>query len=167
MNLKKSYKYDETTINAAKQLYLSYSILSDIIIKTGMTRSSLIYYIPKWREERERIRSEVIDALSDSKKELMFSIARSGLEVLNRSMIELSKSNRVLTPKEMTGISAIIDNLDKIGKLDEGQATEIIKEIKPANVIEMRKLLSNDPFLSIEEVSDAEIVNLIGDGSKP
>ncbi len=156
MSFKKSHKYDDITIEAARQLYLNYTTISDIASRTQMTRASILYYIPKWKEERERAKSEIIDALSDSKRELMYSIARSGLELLNRSMIDLTKSKRMLTPKEMTGIANIIDGLDKITKLDEGRPTEILGEIRPATVVEMRKLLTNDPFLEIE---DARIVS--------
>lgn len=157
MGLKKTYKFDEATLESAKTLYMGYTTLSEITKQSKVPRSALLYYIPKWREERERMKSEVIDALTDSKRDLMYSIAKSGLEILNKSMIELSKSTRTLTPREMTGIAAIIDNLDKITKLDEGKPTQITGELKPANVIEMRKLLLNDPFLS--EIDYVEVVD--------
>lgn len=152
----KRNSYTDEQLEAAKTLYLGYNTLSSISADTKISRASLLYYIPKWREERESLKSEIIDALSDSKKNLMYSIAKNGLEILGKSMEALSKSNRVLTAKEMIGITNIIESLDKITKLDEGNPTEILAEIRPATIVEVRKLLTNDPFL---EVEDAQVID--------
>lgn len=165
--LKKNHKFDEATLTKAKSMYMAFATISDISNATAMPRSSILYYAPKWRDERDRHKNEIIEALTESKRNLMYSIAKAGLEVLNRSMAELSKSKRMLTPREMSGVAAIVDNLDKIAKLDEGKPTEILTEIKPANIVEMRALLNNDPFLQLEEPEYVEISSVPSDAAEP
>ena len=147
-----SKSIDSDILSAAKTLYLKYTPINAIVDSCKIARGTLMYHIPKWREERELLKSEIMDALSDSKRELMSSIAKNGLEVLAKSMQSLAETGRSLTPKEMMGIANIVDSLDKITKLDDGNPTDIIAEIKPASAIEIRKLLSRDPFLEIEDV---------------
>ena len=149
---------DADALALAKTLYLKYTPINSIVDNSKIVRSTLMYHIPRWREERELMKSEIMDALSDSKKELMSSIAKNGLEVLAKSMQELAVTGRALSPKEMLGIANIVDSLDRITKLDNGQATDIIAEVRPASAIEIRKLLSRDPFLELE---DAEIIEEI------
>ena len=167
MKEKKNHKFDEATLAKAKAMYMAFSTISDISTATAMPRSAVLYYAPKWRAERDRNKNEIIEALTDSKRNLMYSIAKAGLEILNKSMVELSKSKRMLTPREMSGIAAIVDNLDKISKLDEGKPTEILTEIKPANIVEMRALLNNDPFLQLEEPEYVEIPSVPSNSAKP
>ena len=147
-----SKSIDSDILSAAKVLYLKYTPINAIVDTCKIARGTLMYHVPKWREERELLKSEIMDALSDSKRELMSSIAKNGLEVLAKSMQSLAETGRSLTPKEMMGIANIVDSLDKITKLDDGNPTDIIAEIKPASAIEIRKLLSRDPFLEIEDV---------------
>ena len=152
-------KVVDKQLELAKVLYLKYTPLNSISLETGMTKSQLVYYIPKWRAERELLKSEVLEALSESKRELMSSIAKNGLEVLAKSMEDLVKRGAALSPKEMSGIAAIVDSLDKITKLDDGNPTEIIAETKPATTIEIRKLLNRDPFLELPETIDDATIN--------
>jgi hypothetical protein len=135
----------------AKAMYMKYEPLSIIEASTGITVSNLKNYSRKWKIERDAIRSEIIHALTESKRALMFSISKNGLEVLAKAMEDLRKGTRQLSPKEMSGIANIINDLDKIVKLDDGNPTDIIAEIKPSSTIEIRKLMAADPFGEIED----------------
>lgn len=149
---------DSDILSAAKTAYLKYTPINSIVETCGIARGTLMYHVPKWREERELLKGEIMDALSDSKRELMSSIAKNGLQILAKSMQSLADGDRSLTPKEMMGIANIVDSLDKITKLDEGTPTDIIAEIKPASAIEIRKLLKKDPFLELEEIEEVVLI---------
>jgi hypothetical protein len=154
----KPIKYNDEQIEAAKELYFNYTPLKEIEEKTGVTVRSVKHYANRyWKEERETRKSDIIEALTESKKGLMFEITKNGLEVLNRAMSDLLKGDRPLTPREMTGIANIINDLDKIHKLDEGNPTDIVADIKPASIVEIKKLIESDPFMEIEDASFEEV----------
>lgn len=149
--------YTDDQFEAARQLYLSYKPLAEIVEKTGMNIHTIKYHIGKrWKEERETKKSEIMEALTESKKSLMFEISKNGLEILANSIKELSASKRPLNPTEMSRIKDIITDLDKIVKLDEGNPTEILASTKPATIVEVRELLKSDPFLEYEEEYEEE-----------
>ena len=153
--MKELVRYSPETLATAKKLYLKYQPLSKICELTGMKLPALKYRLKGWKEERESQKSEIIDALLDSKKSLMYEISKNGLELLNKGMRDLANSDREMTPSDVAKIAGVITDLDKIVKLDEGSPTDIIADIKPATIIEVRALLNQDPFQQIE---DAELI---------
>lgn len=153
-----AYKYSDEAMELARSMYLKYNPLEDIIKASGIPRASILYYIPKWKKDRELQKIEIIEALTDSKRGLMSTIAKHGLEILARSIQGLNDSKQILEPKEMSKIADIIDSLDKITKLDSGAPTEILAEIKPATIIEIQQLMNKDPFAErIDYVEHEEI----------
>jgi DNA-binding transcriptional ArsR family regulator len=147
-------KTSQEQFDLMRQMYYGYKPIAEIVKATGVKRPTVMFHIKKWKEDRELRKHEIVAALTDSKRELMSSIAKNGLEALAASMEYLNSNKKVLSLKEMQSVAQIIDSFDKITKLDDGNPTEILAEIKPSSTIEIRKLLKNDPFLGIE---DAEI----------
>lgn len=145
-------------LEKSKEMYLKGYPLREIMETTTISKSTIYYHIPKWREERELNKNEIIAALSENKKTLLSEVIKNGLDVLAHSMKELKKSNEALTAKEMVGLSNVITNIDKIIKLDQGDPTNITENKKPATVLEIKEMLRKaDPFLELEE--DAEVTN--------
>ena len=156
MSKNPTVNYTDEQFELAKQMYLAYKPLADIVAKSGMNIHTVKYHVGKrWKEEREFKKSEIVEALTESKKSLMYEISKHGLEILANSIKDLSSSKRPLNPTEMSRIKDIITDLDKIVKLDEGNPTEILADTRPATIVEVRELLKKDPFLELEE---AEVV---------
>jgi len=158
-------KYTDEQLEVAKKLYMAYKPAKDIVEISGVKKSSIHYYIKtKWLQEREDNKSELLKTFTERKKSLMASIASNGLEILAKAMENLKDVNRPLSANEIKSISTIVSELDKISKLDEGNPTEILAEIKPATTIEIRELLNNDPFLQ-GEIEDANFKDIDNDDS--
>lgn len=154
-------KYNPETLEAARQLYLRYTPWKDIEEKTGViVRDIKRYSHNKWRHDRQALKSELIETALESKKHLLMSIGKCGLEItseaLNKLLEEIREGRRLLTPTEIKSISQVVSSFDTIVKLDDGQATERKEIIKPASIIEIKKMI-NDPFLEIEDASFKEV----------
>lgn len=146
-------------VELAKQMYLRYEPWSKIIEKTGLSRHSINQYATnKWREERDAQRSDIIEAMTESKRGILLSINKHGLEIVDKAIQQLKddvvSGAKKLSVMEIDKVQSIITNFDKIVKLDDGEATERHEVIKPASIEELQKVL-NDPF--IEPVEYKEI----------
>lgn len=147
-------KYTDEQLSNAKDLYMKYTPWQSIQDTTGVEVNNIRAYSAEWKKERDLLKSELIENVLESKRSLLMSIAKYGLEIVERGLKDLLASDKPLTARELANIANIIDNFDKIVKLDDGQATERTEVIIPASIIELKKLM-NDPFLMIDE---AEIV---------
>ena len=157
----KPIKYEEAQVAAAREMYLRYVPLKRIEEATGIILGTIRYYADsKWRKEREAAKSDLIDALSDSKRVLFTKIVAYGLDTLANSLQKLKEDDVALSPKEMSAISGIITDIDKIVRLDEGNPTEILANTKPTTIIELKKrLTAADPFAEIEDADYTELSN--------
>lgn len=150
-------KFTKEQVEKARQLYLRYTPWQKITEITGLPENNIKKYAnDHWRNERAALKSELMESALESKRGLLLSIAKHGLEIIEKGLQDLLSSNRVLTPKELQNIAGIVENFDKIVKLDDGQATERTEVIQPASVIELKKLI-NDPFMQIEDATYEEI----------
>lgn len=151
----KSRTYEKDQIEAAKKLYMEFKLVPQIAESTGMKGDAIKYYIKNgWFAEREAIQSEIINAMTDSKRNDLIEITSHGLTFLKKSLQKLTKDAEVNpSPGLLKTISTIVFEINKIKALDDGMATEIVGEIKPSSVVEIRELLKKDPFH--EEIEDA------------
>lgn len=149
-------KYDEKTIKSAKEMYFQYLPYKDILKSTGMTLGALQHYASKyWRREREQFKGELLELMSERKAHFFSEISRYGLEIVLRGLKERVEAGATPTPKEMQAIMSVLNDIDRITRLDRGDPTEIVEEHKPATIVELREALSKDPFGAIE---DAELI---------
>lgn len=122
---------------------------------TGIKYKSLLYYIGKdWKPEREARNSELVEALSESKRTDLLEITKYGLTYLKEALKTIQ--GMPPTPALLKTISTIVFEINKIKALDEGKPTEILAELKPASIIEVRQLLTADPFMEIEHAQIIE-----------
>lgn len=142
-------------------MYLEGNQLKKIIKETGIKQDSLKYHIKKgWKAEREAIRSELVDAMSEEKRVDLIEITSYGLTFLKQTLKKLVEdANTNPTPGLLKTISTIVFEINKIKALDEGNPTEILAEIMPASNIEIRELINKDPFAQIEEAELLEEKN--------
>jgi hypothetical protein len=156
--------YPETTLAKARELYLQHTPLKKICEESGMKLDALKYHIgKKWKQERNLRRSELIDSMTEAKVVDLVEITKYGLTFLKNSLKHLVEESKVNpTPGLLKTISTIVFEINKIKALDEGKPTEILADIKPASVIEIKELISKDPFLEIEDATikeeDEEII---------
>lgn len=150
-------KVDPKKLAQAKEMYLQYKNAPEISEVTGINPRTIHYYQQNsWKMERDMAKREFFEAIASNKREILLDITNKSLSIIDAALTDLIK--QPITLKEAKIVSEIFERIDKIIKLDEGKPTEIHTSIKPSTIIELKKRLSNDPFLQLEE-ENAQIVN--------
>lgn len=146
-------------LQSAKNLYMEYMSIRKIAAHIDCSASTIQYYIRKeWGEERELIRMEEQRNQQDAKKAQFTSIEETTIHILTKALKDLATRDRPPTMNEAKQASEIMNILDKITRLDKGEATEIVSNQDKALTVEtIAKKLSLDPFqpkeISFEEVN--------------
>jgi hypothetical protein len=151
--------YTSAQTDMAKAMFMNYKTYNEIANATGINPYTVRQKCGKWKKERDVQKYEVLKALVDHKKQFFVDLTTSGLELLVRNIKDLNNEKATLSVKELASISDIITNIDKIIRLDDGTATEIVTEIKPATREQIVELVRNDPFTDIEDFEFKEIAD--------
>jgi len=148
----------EPNKEALKQAYMEGVTITELADKYGLKRTSLSYHANKyWKQELELRRSELFESFSSSKRANFIKMSESAIKVMSKALQELAQREFPPTIREAKDATVILESLDKITRLDDGNPTDIIAE-KPVSIIELRDKLKIDPFY--EEVEDVEFVQI-------
>lgn len=138
-----------------KQEYLEGSSVSSLAAKYGVPRTSISYHAnKKWKKELELARAELFSHFSSSKKANFIKMSESAMKVMARSLEELADRPMPPTIREAKDAAVIMESLDKITRLDDGNPTDIIAE-KPISIKEIKQKLALDPFYE-EDIDEAD-----------
>jgi len=152
-------KISKKLLEEAKEKYMTYKSINSISKELDIPRSSLSHYVNKeWRLERDLARTEVVSQLAASKRQDFTTMTQSIITIMSRSLQHLAKRDTPPTTKEAMDAANILDKLDKITRLDNGDPTEILRDEKPATIIEIKEKLALDPFS--EEIEDATLIEM-------
>ena len=148
-------------LKQAKQLYMNHVPVAEIARRFDVARQSINRYVlgdGGWKEERDLMSAELVQNLAESRRPDFAKMTGSTITVLKRALQDLAHRDEPPTILEAKGAAQILETLDKITRLDEGNPTDIIHSEKPVTVVELRKRLSKDPFAEeLEEADYAEI----------
>jgi len=137
----------DSVLGEAKALYMDHLPVTEIARRLSICRESLQYHVNQgWRKEREDISKGVLMDIAMSKRSKLMEISGMTLDIILRSLADLNKRDRALTPFEARTVAALFAELDKIIKLDAGDPTDIIASTKPSTYIEVQQKLNMDPF---------------------
>lgn len=169
-------KEDRDKIEQARILYLSGYTVSECATMTNMavdTVRMLAFGVDGtardrncWKVIKDRVGDASIAVAVLEKKSMLDRTAGLALKALSKSLEVLNerihKGDVELSPKDMGELAKIIFGMDKIVRLETGQATEIIKRVG-LTAEEARKILADDPFnksivdMEVEYVEAKEI----------
>lgn len=108
-----------------------------------------------FKDIREAMEKETLKEIAQHKLPALKNIMDSSLQLIRESMERLVIGKADLSVDEMKKVSDIIANMDKIVKLDEGQATE---NISIANIDPINNL--KDAIEVFEEIDDFNVLGL-------
>jgi transposase-like protein len=139
-----------------KQQYLEGASLSDLSNRYGIARTSLSYHAnKKWKQELELQRAELFSHFSKSKKANFIKMSESAIKVMTRALEDMADRDIPPTIREAKDATVILESLDKITRLDDGNPTEIVAE-KPISITEIKAKLKLDPFYEENEIEEIE-----------
>lgn len=163
------YKNKED-IEKAKKLYMDYIPIAQISQVLGIPRSTIQYHAKKeWSVEREMEKVQLFQALNDSKKVDFTKMTQSAIVIMSKALQALASRPEPPTMGEAQRAADVLNTLDKITRLDEGKATDIVSnQEKPMTIETVRAKIALDPFAKIRneepEVIGYEEVEDEGDG---
>jgi len=145
---KKSRDITPILLANAKKKYMNYESLNSIATSMNVSRSTLTYHVKKeWEVERELSKAELFNQMTTTKKVDFTKMTQSTISIMTKALDALATRINPPTMKEATQAADILATLDKITRLDDGTATDIVSnQDKPITIVEVQKKIANDPF---------------------
>lgn len=146
----------------AVEMWMNYSTLARMseVLKTPL--GTVRDWVYKGRngmfpikDIRDAMEKETLREIAKNKLPALKNIMDSSLLLIRTSMEDLVKGKTSLTIDEMKKISDIIGNMDKIVKLDEGQATEHVSIVNLDPINNMK-----DAIEVFDEIDDFGIMQI-------
>lgn len=165
-------KVDRKTINKAQLMYFGDRPVEEIAMVLSIEPATLRYYIfgedgdgtdkNSWYQIKKRLNPTAIALYLKDKVHVLEQTAGIGLEILNVSLGRLRDtvndpdSEIILSIDDMGKLAKIVVDMDKMVRLESGQATELIEHMGLSRA-EAKEILANDPFANDIEVESVEL----------
>lgn len=151
-------KIDKKVLDEAKKRFMKYQSMTSISKSLKIPKSTLHYHIDKyWKPERELAKAELFQKLTESKRVDFTKITEASIQIMARSLGELATRPEPPTMQEATKAAEIMEKLDKIMRLDDGNPTDIVSnQEKPMTIETIRQKISLDPFEEVPVVGYEE-----------
>ena len=143
----------------AKSLYMRGMSVNEIQRQTGIAPKTLAKWrlgmhchgdYQTWAEQRAKAIADNALEIALVNKEKLTDIFSIGCELIKKSLEARAQQNEPLDIKEAKLVTEIITSLDKMNRLESGKPTEIIEDMKPLSLEELRNAVMKDKFLDIE-----------------
>lgn len=145
---------DEKELARAKTLYMEYASPKEISDITGIARTTLSYHANTyWKQERDMMKADLFAKFSETKRANFVKMSQSSIEIIQRALADLARRENPPTVAEAKRATEILESLDKITRLDDGDPTEIVGE-KPMDLKDIQVIAGLNPFN--EEIEDAD-----------
>lgn len=164
-------KIDRKTINKAQLMYFGNRELTEIAAALSIEPDTLRFYIfgvdgegeekDCWYQIKKNLKPTAIALYLRDKVHILEQTAGLALDILNFSLSNLrdrvqSGEEEPLSIDDMTKLSKIVTDMDKVYRLESGMATETIEHMGLSRA-QAREILANDPFTNDVEVESIEL----------
>jgi hypothetical protein len=154
-NIRKIKDLDTPEYEEVKRLYMEYHSVKSIAEQFNIGRTSLSYHANKhWKLERDMVKADLFSQFSDSKKANFIKMSQAAIQIMTRALESQASADRPPTLREAKDATVVLEALDKITRLDEGNPTDITAE-KAVSFKDIEAVASLNPFKS-KEIEDAE-----------
>ena len=165
-------KLDRKTLNKAQLMYLGNREVTEIATALSIDPDTLRFYIfgvdgegsdkNSWYQIKKNLKPTAIALYLKDKVHILEQTAGLALEILNFSLSNLrdkvtSGEEEPLSLDDMTKLSKIVTDMDKMYRLESGLATETIEHMG-LSVAQAKEILANDPFA--QDTFEVESVEL-------
>jgi len=165
-------KLDRKTLNKAQLMYFGNREVTEIATALSVEPDTLRFYIfgvdgegadkNCWYQIKKNLKPTAIALYLKDKVHILEQTAGLALEILNKSLSDLrdrvnnDEDSEVLTIDDMTKLSKIVTDMDKMYRLESGLATETIEHMG-LSIAGAKEILANDPFANAVEVESIEL----------
>ena len=154
-------KLTKKQLASIKEMYMQYKSLSEIARAYDVSRTAINWHVNtnSWAAERKLNESDILGSFTDAKKSDFIKMTQSAVNIMARSLENLSTRHDPPSINEATRAADILKTLDNILRLDDGKPTDIVENTdKPMDDKELKKKLSVDPFstITVEDEEDSD-----------
>lgn len=164
-------KLDRKTINKAQLMYFGNREITEIATALSVDPDTLRFYIfgvdgegndkNCWYQIKKNLKPTAIALYLKDKAHILEQTAGLALEILNFSLANLRDAvvngeHEPLNLDDMTKLSKIAVDMDKVYRLESGLATEQIEHMGLSRA-EAREVLANDPFAQAIPVESVQL----------
>lgn len=163
-------KLDRKTKEKARLLFLSDYSLGDICSKLEIDMDTLRFYVfgengsgsneHCWYQIKKRLGDTSIAAYLHDKIDVLNKTCGTAANIINENLKRIQREmlddpTKILSIDELNKLTSIVVSMDKITRLEAGQATQIIENVGLTRA-EAIRVLSEDPFAQSIEVDEAD-----------
>ena len=146
-------KITDEQLERGKTLYMEYKSVTEIANTLSLPKSTIHYWTKKWSPERELKKAELFAQMHEIKKVQFTEMTSATVTIMQRALTDLAKRSKSPSMSEARTAASILETLDKITRLDEGNPTDIVSDINiPLTVEAIKKKVALDPFQAAEEL---------------
>ncbi len=145
-------------------MYFADYDITDIALKFNLPVDTIRYHVYGadeqgtdplcWSQLKKKLNPASIAIYIKDKVTVLEKTAGVALNLLNKSLLklqaDLETEDKALSVDDMNKLAAIVTNLDKMVRLESGQATSIVENIG-LSIDEAKHIMANDPFAQAVE----------------
>jgi hypothetical protein len=143
-------------IKIAKEYFMQHYSIEYCAEKVSMSRDYLSKVINRedWYKERDVLDEKIIQAYKQDKSPMMAEIGKSCLYLINSALKAREREliDKPMTLQEAKMVAEIFADVDKILKLDLGEATDRV-EVMPVDLKDLKDAIQKDKFLNVIPVT--------------
>lgn len=146
--MSRKIELDDGLLEEARIRYMRYESVRSISLTLNIPRSTITYHIKKvWELNRELEKADLFNQVISSKQVDFTKMTQAAITIMSKAMQALAVRTTPPSLNEAKQAGDILATLDKITRLDEGSATDIISnQDKPITIVEIQKKIAADPF---------------------
>lgn len=163
-------KIDRKTKEKARLLFLANHSIGDISSVLNIEVDTLRFYIfgengtgsneNCWYQIKKKLGDTSIAAFLHSKIDVLDKICGTGVNIVNENLKRIEQEmkldpTKILSLDDTKKLASIVVDMDKVIRLESGQATQIVENIGLTRA-EAVRVLAEDPFAQAVEVDEAE-----------
>lgn len=143
-------------------MFFEYREDSEIMRHLRVPKGTFAKWKMVWKHERDELSRKQLQATADRHEEMIDRTIAVGIPIIHNQLHKIANSDKDLTVKDLKDITDIMMSFDKLKRLDAGQATDIVQEIKPITVEQLREAVLEDKFIDVIPLKKEEYKN-VGD----
>lgn len=163
-------KLSKKEMDKARAMYFSNCEINEICNTLNVEPETIRFYVfgedgngknpTCWSNLKKKLNPTAMSIYLRNKVDILEMTAGIGVEILSQSLVQLRDQvrdgERVLDVDEIAKLSKVVVDLDKIVRLETGQATELVEHMGLSRA-EAREILENDPFAQAIPVESVEL----------
>lgn len=118
-----------------------------------VAKKKIYRHVEGWKFERANQLKELQTNVANENKFIINKIYKVGFPLVYNSLVHLAKTDTKLSLRDMRDLSAVLTAFDKLIRLEDGKATDIVKH-EPMTIEDIKKVFEEDYFIDVSNYNN-------------